>query len=154
FEEGWRGLSNLVTAAGFDQKDVEVERNVVLQEAALDKKNPLTIAGYSILRRLFPEDPLSQPVIGFTKTLRRIRLADVERYYALFYRPDNAGALAVGDGDAPRAAALIADTLGAWRGPRPTGRADGARQAEPQERDEKAHSPQSGPSFPPAPRIA
>lgn len=114
FEEGWRGLSNLVAAASFDAKDVDLERKAVLQEAALDKKNPLSVAAYSILDRLFPGDPLSQPVIGFTKTLRRIRFEDVDRYYGRFYVPANAWALVVGDVTPERAARLIEETLGAW----------------------------------------
>ncbi|MGH9388326.1 MAG: M16 family metallopeptidase, partial [Vicinamibacteria bacterium] len=117
FEEGWRGLANLVRAVGFDARDVELERKVVLQEAALDKNNPLFIAAYSILGQLFPQDPLGQPVIGFRKTLQSIRLEDVTAYYREFYGPDNAYALVVGDVDAEAAASLIAETLGGWEGP-------------------------------------
>src|SRR5437867_1165389 len=114
FEEGWRGLASLVRAVGFDAKDVESERRVVLQEAALDKNNPVSVAAYSVLGRLFPRDPLGQPVIGFKKTLQRIRVEDATAYYRRFYTPDNSYALIVGDVDPEAAAALIEETLGPW----------------------------------------
>lgn len=114
FEEGWRGLANLVTVTGFDGKDLETERKVVLEEAALDKSDPMMIAAYSVLRRLFPGDPLAQPVIGFRKTLERIRLEDVDAYYRRHYAPGRAYALVVGDVDPHAAASLLAETIGAW----------------------------------------
>lgn len=121
FEEGWQGLSNLVRGTAFDAADVETERKVVLQEAALDKNNPVSVAGYTVLERLFPDDPLGQPVIGFRKSLSRITVEDATGYYRRYYTPDNAYALIVGGVDANAAAALVEQTLGGWeRGaPRP-----------------------------------
>jgi zinc protease len=115
FEEGWRGLASMVSATAFDAHDVDVERQVVLQEAALDKNNPAAIAAYSVLKKVFPGDPLSQPIIGYRKTLERITYADVKSYYGRFYNPSNAYALVVGDVEPERAAALVAETLGGWQ---------------------------------------
>lgn len=121
FEEGWRGLSNLVRATAFDEADVQTERKVVLQEAALDKNNPVSVAGYSVLGRLFPKDPIGQPVIGFRKSLSRIRAQDATDYYRRYYTPGNAYALVVGGVDPREAADLVEETLGGWAAgaPRP-----------------------------------
>ena len=116
FEEGWRGLASMVAVTGFSARDLEIERNVVLEEAARNKNNPLVVAGYSVLRRIFPGDPLSQPIIGYRKTLERIRYDDARSYYERFYRPSNAYALVVGAVDPKAAAALVAQTLGGWKG--------------------------------------
>lgn len=119
FEEGWRGLANLVTGTGFDARDLEIERNVVLEEAARNKNNPLVVAGYSVLKRVFPGDPLSQPIIGYRKTLEAIRFADVRAYYERFYTPANSYALVVGAVDPRSAAELLASTLGRWKSSAP-----------------------------------
>jgi zinc protease len=116
FEEGWRGLASMATGSAFDAHDVEVERRVVLEEAARDKSNPVAVAAYSVLKSIFPNDPLSQPVIGYKKTLERITYADVKTYFGRFYTPSNAYALVVGDVEPERAAAVVAETLGAWSG--------------------------------------
>jgi zinc protease len=116
FEEGWRGLASMVTATAFKAGDVDVERKVVLQEAARDKSNPASVAAYSVLKRIFPGDPLSQPIIGFKKTLERITFADAKAYYGRFYTPENSYAIVVGDVDAEPAAALVAGTLSSWQG--------------------------------------
>jgi zinc protease len=130
FEEGWRGLAAMVAGTAFNAHDVEIERNVVLEEAARNKNNPLVVASYSVLRRIFPGDPLSQPIIGYRKTLEKIRYEDARAYYQRFYRPSNAYALIVGAVEPRAAAALVVQTLGAWK-------AEGGKSA-----------------FPPAPRLA
>ncbi len=132
FEEGWKGLASMVTTTAFDAHDVDVERQVVLQEAARDKSNPASVAAYSVLKRIFPGDPLSQPIIGFRKTLQRITFADAKAYYGRYYAPENAYAIVVGDVDAERAADLVAKTLSSWKGTPAA----------------------SAVSFPPAPRIS
>src|SRR5262249_41082805 len=116
FEEGGRGLSNMVTPPAFHPRDVEVQRNALLSGAAPHKSNPASIAAYSVLKRIFPGDPLSQPIIGFKKTLDRITWADAKAYYGRFYVPGNAYAVVVGDVDPEVAAALVAETLSGWKG--------------------------------------
>jgi zinc protease len=131
FEEGWRGLASLVTGTGFTAHDVEVEREIVLEEAARDKSNPASVAAFSVLRRLFPGDPLSQPIIGYRKTLEGIQYADVKAYYGRYYAPANSYVLVVGDVDPEKAAAVLEETMGAWK---------------------SGHAPQTG--FPPPPRVS
>src|SRR5215831_9225000 len=105
----------MLSPPAFDAHVVEFERQVVLQEAALDKNNPVAIAAYSVLKRVFPGDPLSQPILGYRKTLERITFADAKAYYGRFYTPANSYALIVGDVEPERAASLVAETLGGWQ---------------------------------------
>ena len=111
-EEGWRALVSMVTGTAFDSADVERERGVVLQEVALGKVDPLAVVAYSVLGRIFPGDPIGQPVIGFRKTLRRIREEDLARHYRRYYVPANMFAIVVGDISPSRAEELVRTTLG------------------------------------------
>jgi zinc protease len=116
FEEGWDALVSLVTDTAFDDEDVRRERNVVLQEVALGKTDPMAIAAYSVLRRVFPGDPIAQPVIGFRRTLKKIRKQDLDSYYARYYVPANMYAVVVGDVDPVVAAERVRRSLGSLPG--------------------------------------
>jgi zinc protease len=85
----------------------------VLQEAALGKSDPVAIVAYSALGRIFPGDPIAQPVIGFRRTLKRITREDLDTHYHRYYTPANMFAIIVGDVDAGEAAARVRSTLGA-----------------------------------------
>ena len=112
FLQGWDALVALVTATDFSDDELRRERGVVLGEVALGKTDPLAIMAYSVLRRVFPGDPLGQPVIGFRKTLNRITKADVQQYYRRFYRPANMFVVVVGDVDLGDAVSRVRQTLG------------------------------------------
>jgi predicted Zn-dependent peptidase len=116
FAEGWDALVSLVTGTAFDAKDVEREREVVLQEAAMGKTDPLAVVAYSVLRRVFPGDPIGQPVIGFRSTLRRVTITDLRGFHSRHYVPARMFAVIVGDVDAGEASARVASTLGAIPG--------------------------------------
>jgi zinc protease len=113
FEEGWKALVTMVTETRFDAADLEREREVVLREAAMGKTDPMAVAAWSVLRKVFPDDPLGQPVIGFRRTLRRVTLDDLTAYHRRHYAPPRLFAVVVGDVNADRAAALVGGTLGA-----------------------------------------
>jgi predicted Zn-dependent peptidase len=119
FEEGWRALEALVSGTGFDAADVERERDVVLQEVALGKTDPLAIMAYSVLRKVFPGDPIGQPVIGFRKTLEASHYEDARAFADRYYVPANMFVVITGDVDPAAAAGLVAQTLGS----RPAGTA-------------------------------
>jgi len=116
FEEGWHALVSLVTETAFGDEDVARERGVVLQEVAMGKTDPLSIMAYSVLRRVFPGDPIGQPIIGFRRTLSSITTADARDHYRRFYVPANMFAVIVGDVDPEQAAALVESTLGTLGG--------------------------------------
>ena len=112
FEQGWDLLARLVTDARFDDDDVERERRIVLQEAALGKTDPLAIAAWSVLGDLFPGDPMGQPVIGFRRTLRRIRPEHLREHHARFYVPSNMFAVIAGDVSPSAAIDCVCGSLG------------------------------------------
>ena len=116
FERGLVSLVSLVTRPVFPEKEIDRERDVVLQEIVLGKTDPLAIAAYSVLRRLFPGDPIGQPVIGFRRSLRRVTKADLEQHYDGFYVPSNMFIVIVGDVEPLRAASLVGETLGSVSG--------------------------------------
>src|SRR4029453_3673347 len=99
FDEGVEALASLVGGATFTSQDVERERRVVRGESSLGKVDPAAIVAYSVLDRIFHGDPIAQPVIGFRRTLNRIRVEDLQQYHRRHYTPANMFAVVVGDID-------------------------------------------------------
>ncbi len=112
FDEGWDALVAMVGHADFDEADVERERSVVLQEVALGKTDPLAIVAYSVLRRVYPGNPLGQPIIGRRRSLRSIRRSDLIRHYRRYYTPAGMFAVIVGDVNPTTAIGRACGTLG------------------------------------------
>ena len=125
FAEGWDALVALVMTTVFDDEDVKTERDVVLQEVALGKTDPLAIVAYSVLGRMFPDDPIGQPVIGFRKTLKKITTDDLLEYYRRHYVPANMYVVIAGAVDTEAASRRVCGSLGAV--PHGTPRGDYAR---------------------------
>ena len=112
FEDSWKGLSDMVLHPVFSEEDLERERHVVLEEMAMMKSDPMGLASYAILRRMFPDHPLENPIIGFKKTLKKIKRDDVLSYYQKHYVPENMFVIIVGGVDVQRSAQLITESFG------------------------------------------
>jgi len=111
FDEGIDALAALVSGAAFTAADVDRERRVVRGEAALGKIDPAAVVVYSVLDRIFHGDPIAQPVIGFRRTLNRIRVEDLRDYHRRHYTAANMFAVVVGDVDPARAAGRLCTAI-------------------------------------------
>jgi len=111
FSAGWDAVVSMITGIDFGEEEIARERLVVLQEAAMGKSDPLAIAAYSVLSRIFPGDPIGQPVIGFRRTLKNVALDDLRRHFSRYYTPAGMFAVIVGDVDPVEAADRVAATL-------------------------------------------
>lgn len=110
FDEGVEALLDLVTAPArqtegplFVRADVEKEKRVVLQEVALARVDPLAVAAWTVLRDVFPGDPIGQPVIGTRRSLRSITVPDLGAFYRTHYTTERMFVVVAGDVD-PQAA--------------------------------------------------
>ncbi len=98
-------MANLqVTQASFAS-----ERQVVIEE--LHQRvlaNPYGRLFNALPRQLFERHPYQRPVIGSQADLEAATLADVQRFHATYYRPDNAMLVVAGGFDAARLDAGVA----------------------------------------------
>ncbi|MGE5346034.1 MAG: M16 family metallopeptidase [Acidithiobacillales bacterium] len=89
-------LLDLTEAPAFTAADVEVEREVILEEMAEAKDVPEDFLHDAFLRRLWPRHPLGAPILGTEESVRgltRARLA--ARFHAIF-RPGRTLIVAAG----------------------------------------------------------
>jgi len=76
--------------------DVNIERDVVLEEIAMGEDEPAGVASENFARHIFAGSPLAEPVIGSTESISRMSRADVRRHYRRWYRPDSLVVAAAG----------------------------------------------------------
>ncbi|MGR8007788.1 M16 family metallopeptidase [Streptomyces hypolithicus] len=110
-------LADALRAPAF--ADGEVDRLVHnrLDEIPHETANPSRRAAKQLSKELFPATSrMSRPRQGTEETVARIDSAAVKGFYAAHVRPATATAVVVGDLEGTDLDAVLADTLGAWKG--------------------------------------
>jgi zinc protease len=102
-------MRNLTLAADEFAKEVEV----VKEERRLrteDKPNSLTYEQFSAVA--YRSLPYANPVIGWMNDLKNLRVEDLQEWYRLWYAPNNATLVVVGDVDPQQVLALAKQYFG------------------------------------------
>lgn len=68
--------------------DVDVERQVVLEEIAMRDDDPEDLVGDAFLTALFGDHPIGRPVIGSVESVESMTAAQLRGFHLRRYRPD------------------------------------------------------------------
>ena len=131
-------LSDMVTSSLIQPKDVDAERNVVLEEIAMNDDDPGDTVHEAFTAQLFGDTPLGRPVLGTVGSINGITRDQIWEHYAARYtaphlvvaaagnldhdavvarvRAAFAGALEVTSGEAPAAPRLRKSDGVLWEG--------------------------------------
>ena len=131
-------LSDMVTSSLIQPKDVDAERNVVLEEIAMNDDDPGDTVHEAFTAQLFGDTPLGRPVLGTVESINGITRDQIWEHYAARYtaphlvvaaagnldhdavmarvRAAFAGALEVTSGEAPAAPRLRKSDGVLWEG--------------------------------------
>jgi len=91
----------------------EPERKVVAEERRLRiEDNPIAFLYETLRAQTFLEHPYRQPTIGWANDIAGWKLGDLKAHYDLYYQPNNAFLVAVGDFDAGKLGDLVAEQFG------------------------------------------
>lgn len=117
-------LAEALRAPAFADNEVERLVRNRLDEIPHETANPARRAAKELSKKLFPASlRMSRPRQGTEETVARIDSAAVRGFYEVHVRPATATAVIVGDLTGVDLDAVLADTLGAWKGdsvaPRP-----------------------------------
>ncbi|MDP2173366.1 MAG: pitrilysin family protein [Candidatus Cloacimonadaceae bacterium] len=115
-EEGLHILSQLAFQADFASDDVEIEKDIIIEEIKQYENEPEMEFFDYLQSTYFDKSPLKKPVLG---TIESVKAADHKRllaFQAKYYRPDNAFLVLSGDinGNADE---LIKHYFGNWKKP-------------------------------------
>jgi zinc protease len=92
-----RVVSDTALNPVFDPKEVNRERQVILEEIRKDLDSPRDRLSDLLFEKAFPDHPYGKPVIGTMEKVGSYTRDDLYRYYSEHYRPDNMVAVLVGD---------------------------------------------------------
>lgn len=98
-DEGLEMLYELAAMANFHPADVEIEREVILEEIKQYENDPESDFLEYVQRNYFIRSSLKHPVLGYTQTVQSASHASLKRYYKHHYHPQNAFMVICGDYD-------------------------------------------------------
>jgi len=107
--------------ANFAPKGFDSEKAVVMEERRLrTEDSPQEALEEQVQAAAFTAHPYHWPVIGWMHDIQGLTLEDALKYHAIYYSPQNAIVVAVGDFDAVKVMQQIEELFGALaNGPKP-----------------------------------
>ena len=112
FDTGLDILADALQNSSFDPKELERELKVVLEEVKQGEDNPSRVATQALFGAAFTRHPYRRPVIGYTRTVKSFTRERLLDFFQRWYVANNVTLVVVGDFDARRAQAAIAQSFG------------------------------------------
>ncbi len=106
WEEALKIEANRMRGCLLDEKEFELEKQVVIEELQLGRDEPWYPLFEAVEASAFHVHPYHHPVIGWREDLERLTREGMLDYYRRHYGPDRANLVLVGDFDKKEALAL------------------------------------------------
>jgi predicted Zn-dependent peptidase len=87
--EGIELLGDVLTSPSLRDSDVESERQVILEELAMDDDSPDDVVHREFARQVFAGHPLGRDTAGERPTVRSLTADEIRRFHANHYRAGN-----------------------------------------------------------------
>jgi predicted Zn-dependent peptidase len=105
-------LSDMVTSSLIAPKDVDAERNVVLEEIAMNEDDPTDTVHEAFTAKLFGDTPLGHPILGTTDSIKRITRDQIFEHYQARYTSEHLVVAAAGNLDHETVVELVRQAFG------------------------------------------
>jgi predicted Zn-dependent peptidase len=105
-------LSDMVTSSLITPKDVDAERNVVLEEIAMNDDDPTDTVHEAFTVKLFGDTPIGRPILGTTDTINGITRDQIFEHYRSWYVPERIVVAAAGNLDHDAVVRLVTEAFG------------------------------------------
>lgn len=110
-------LSDLFHRSRFGPKEIEKEKQVVLEEIRMVQDDPEDLVQELHIGQVMGRHPLSRPILGQEATIARLRRQDLMDYLEAHYRPEEMVIAVAGNFEQPELEKTIARQFG--KSPRP-----------------------------------
>ncbi|MBV9093041.1 MAG: insulinase family protein [Streptosporangiaceae bacterium] len=105
-------LSDMVTSSLITRQDVDAERNVVLDEIAMNDDDPTDTVHEAFTAGLFGDTPLGRPILGTADSINAITREQIYEHYQVRYTPEHLVVAAAGNLDHDTVTALVTSSFG------------------------------------------
>ena len=109
-------LSDIVRFPAIDPKELDKERNVVLEEISMTDDSPEDVAYDLIASAMFGKQPLGQTILGPRELIASYTREDILAFRARHYSPMNTCVAIAGNFDLNQVKELMAQRFGDWTG--------------------------------------
>ncbi|PWB44267.1 MAG: peptidase M16 [Candidatus Methylomirabilota bacterium] len=109
-------LSDTFLHSNLDPKDIERERDVVLQEIKMVEDTPDDLVHDLFAEAIWSDHPVARPILGRKETVRAFTRDDVRGHMERFYRPDRTIVVAAGDLEHERLVDLVVGAFNGFEG--------------------------------------
>ncbi len=89
FETGLDVIADMIKNPLFDEKIIEKEKKVVIDEINLVLDEPRYYRWVLFLKKLYKKHPIKNPIYGFKETVKAMTKADLIKFYEKYYAPNN-----------------------------------------------------------------
>lgn len=108
-------LSDAICHARFDERELEREIEVIVEEIHRAHDSPARRLSRAMFEAAYLKHPYRFPVLGTLESVRSFDRSAVLEFYRQFYRPENTTVVIVGDGDAESLLERVVEFFGGWR---------------------------------------
>ena len=82
-------LTDIVAAPNFSDKDIEMERSVILEEIKMVEDTPDDLVHEIFVTSFWPDHPLGRPILGTEDTVNRLQREQIAAHYAETFHATN-----------------------------------------------------------------
>lgn len=107
-------LSDMIQNPLFEERDIERERGVVIEEINMYEDSPEDLAHDELAKVMYQNNPLGYPILGTIETLTAMDRECIVSYYNQYYTPQNLVISVVGNVDYDQVIEMLNDRLGDW----------------------------------------
>ncbi|MCX7921564.1 MAG: insulinase family protein [Clostridia bacterium] len=107
-------LADMFFNSKFAQKDIDIERNVILEEIGMYEDSPEELVHDILSETVWEGNPLGYPILGAQDSLKGINKETIEEYISNNYTPDNTVISVAGNYDEDTLINLVSKYFSAW----------------------------------------
>jgi predicted Zn-dependent peptidase len=82
-------LLDMLTEATLQPEDLDLEREVILEEIKMYEDDPEDVGHETLIERIWPKHPLSRPITGTFETVTNMTAEMLRDHVSRFYTPEN-----------------------------------------------------------------